>query len=79
MRRELEEQGSLHMQSKQWLNGHCGLELNPRTRTAPGTGWACSEAQGGDVRQHTKGDVLCSLGSGGRQPCWGLQGKLKGG
>ena len=77
--RELEEQGSLHTQPKQLLNGHCRLGLNLRTRTSPWMGWACSEAQGGDVRQHIKGDVLCSLGSRGRQPCWGLQGKVKGG
>lgn len=71
--REPGEQGSLHMHPKQWLN-----RLNLRTGTSPWMGWACSEAQGGDVRQHIRGDVLCSLGSGGRQPCWGLQGKVKG-
>lgn len=35
------------------------------TRTLLWAGWACSEAQGGDVRQHIKRDVLCILGTGG--------------
>lgn len=74
--RELEEQGSLRTQPKQWLNWHCGLGLNLRTRTPPWMGWAGSEAQG-DVRQHIKGDVPHSLGSGGEAALLGAPGKGK--